>query len=82
MNHPIFATIDAMLEASGLGHSDYVAARLDSSVTVRDAAARFGVGTRCVTKWIAQGRLPSLKIGGRRLIRVSDIHKLIKEGSP
>lgn len=37
--------------------------------TTTEVAARLNVTDRCVRKWIAQGRLPAARCGGRWLIR-------------
>jgi excisionase family DNA binding protein len=42
----------------------------DPSVTLAEAASRYGVSTRTLRRWVADGRLPAWRVGPR-LIRVA-----------
>ena len=42
-------------------------------LTTSEAAARVGVTDRAIRKWIAQGRLPATRYGGRWLIDQTDL---------
>ena len=50
-------------------HSDYFRAR--------EIAAFTGVALRTVRRWIADGTLPSVKLGGARLVAKSDLARLL-----
>ncbi len=43
------------------------------AVSVREAARRLGIGRSLAYNLIAQGDLPSFKVGNRRLLLVSDV---------
>lgn len=47
-------------------------------LTIRETAKRLCVSERFITKLIASGVLPSLKLGRRRLIREAAIHAVLK----
>ena len=51
------------------GHSEYLRAR--------EIAALTGVKLRTVRRWIADGRLPSVKVGGARLVARTDLVRLL-----
>ena len=51
------------------------------AVSVMDAARRLGVGRSTVYSLISTGRLPSIKIGRRRLVRVEVIHAFLADAS-
>jgi excisionase family DNA binding protein len=54
-----------------------------AALDIRAAAARLGISQRGVERLVASGRLPSLKVGRRRLIPVQAIsHFLADEGDP
>jgi excisionase family DNA binding protein len=54
---------------------------MDKLLSVEKAALVLGVSPWTVRAWITQGRLGSAKLGSRRLIRESEIERLIKESS-
>jgi predicted DNA-binding transcriptional regulator AlpA len=48
------------------------------AVTIPDAVMISGVGRNSLYKLMAEGTLPSVKVAGRRLIRVADLEALFK----
>jgi len=44
---------------------------------VREIADLFGVTIRTVRRWIADGTLPSIRIGGARLVARADLERLL-----
>ena len=44
----------------------------------REVAALTGVDIRTVRRWIAKGVLPSVRLGGTRLVARSDLADLLK----
>jgi excisionase family DNA binding protein len=53
----------------------------DDLLTVEDLAKRGRVSQRTVRRWIKQGKLPSIKIGGLRRVRVRDWKRFISDNS-
>jgi excisionase family DNA binding protein len=51
-----------------------------SLISVRSAAEHCSVSEATVRRWISAGTLPSLKVGGRRLIRVDDLAEFVDHG--
>lgn len=49
------------------------------AVGLEQAAAMIGPAPRTLRKWAAEGRLPSIKLGGRLLFRVADLEKFLAE---
>jgi excisionase family DNA binding protein len=49
---------------------------------IRDAVKTSGLGRSTLYRMIGDGRLPSVLVGGRRLIRHTDLAALIQNGSP
>ena len=47
----------------------------------KDAAKRLSVSVRMIERLIASGELPAVKIRGRVLVRLSDVLRLISEGT-
>jgi excisionase family DNA binding protein len=47
------------------------------ALTVPESAFAVGVSARTINEWIRRGDLKSLKLGGRRLIRRSDLQDFI-----
>jgi len=47
------------------------------AVGVRDAAKMIGVSPRLVTQLIEKSKLPSFKLGERRLIRTDDLRAFV-----
>jgi len=50
-------------------------------LSVKEAAALVGVSQATMWRWIRQGHIPTVKIGGLRRIRRADFDRLIKEGT-
>lgn len=49
--------------------------------SVRTAATMLGVGRTTAWKFVTDGTLETVHIGGRRMIRAQSLHKLIAEGT-
>jgi excisionase family DNA binding protein len=53
----------------------------DSLVSVEEAAKRLGgISKWTVHAWLSQGRLNRTKVGGRTVIRQSELQKVIEDG--
>jgi excisionase family DNA binding protein len=50
------------------------------ALRVRDAATAIGLSRSSICKLMAMGRLPSTKVGGRRLVLRSDLEALLQSG--
>ena len=50
--------------------------------TVRAAAAVLGVGRTTTWKFVSNGTLDSVHLGGRRMVRAESLLKLIANGTP
>lgn len=48
---------------------------------VREIASLVRRSERTVRRWIANGTLPSVKIGGTRLVAKTDLHRLLSGDS-
>lgn len=46
--------------------------------SVNDAAKAIGIGRVTLYKWIDEGKLESIRVGGRRLIKVDSVRKLVQ----
>lgn len=49
-------------------------------LTVQDVANRFGVKQPTVRKWLREGRIRGVKIGGARRFERAEVDRLIEEG--
>lgn len=49
-------------------------------ISLDDAADRIGLSVWTLRRWVCQGRLPSVKLGGRRLLAESTIETLVAKG--
>lgn len=47
------------------------------SVSVAEAARRLGVSERTAWLWVRNGTLPSFRLGGRRLVPVEQLCKIV-----
>ncbi len=47
-----------------------------------EIARHLGVSERSVRRWIASGEVPSVKIGGSRLVALEDLGKLLNADKP
>jgi excisionase family DNA binding protein len=52
---------------------------LERTLSIDDAAAQLGISHNTMRWWAQTGKIPSLKIHGRRLIAESVLRKLIEE---
>jgi excisionase family DNA binding protein len=50
----------------------------DRLARIPEAASRLGLSVWTLRAWIQEGKIASNKLGGRRLIPVSEIERLIK----
>lgn len=55
--------------------------RLDSLVSVKDAAKPLGIADRTLRDLIAKGRVEAVRIGGAIRIRTSTVEALIRNGT-
>jgi len=54
---------------------------IDTLLSVEEAARRLGgVSKWTVHAWLSQGKLQRTKVGGRTMIRESELQKVIKDG--
>jgi excisionase family DNA binding protein len=54
---------------------------MDSLVSVQEAAKRLGgISKWTVHAWLSQGKLQRTKVGGRTMIRESELQKVIEDG--
>ena len=51
------------------------------TVSIKEAAAALGVSTSSVWRWARAGELPSVRIGGRRLIPCDALRRRIEAPS-
>ena len=49
-------------------------------LTVQDVANRFGVKPTTIRKWLRDGQIRGVKIGGARRFERSEVDRLIAEG--
>jgi len=54
----------------------------DRLVSLREASVRLSVSPITLRRWIRQGLLPSVRLGGTRRLRAGDIEALIRVGLP
>lgn len=48
--------------------------------SMADAAAYLGIHEGTMRKWVSSRRIASIKLGGRRLLDVADLDRLIEAG--
>lgn len=54
---------------------------MDTLLSVEEAARRLGgISKWTIHAWLSQGRLQRTKVGGRTMIRESELGKVIKDG--
>jgi excisionase family DNA binding protein len=54
---------------------------MDVLLSVEEAARRLGgVSKWTIHAWLSQGKMERTKVGGRTMIRESELQKVIKEG--
>jgi excisionase family DNA binding protein len=49
------------------------------TLSVAEAAKALGISDRTVTTLISEGKIPNVKVGGRRLIPVDALREFVKE---
>jgi len=55
---------------------------MDALLSVEEVARRLGgISKWTVRAWLSQGRLERTKVGGRTMVRESELGKVIKPGS-
>ena len=65
----------------GLQENSRRAKTLDALISVNEAARRLGgISTWTIFSWLSKGRLRRTKVGGRTMIRESELQKVIEEG--
>jgi len=47
------------------------------TVSVHDAAKAFGVSRGTIYNWMAEGKIEAIKIGGRRLVKIASVRRLV-----
>jgi excisionase family DNA binding protein len=54
---------------------------MDDLISVAEAAKRLGgISKWTVHAWLSQGRLQRTKVGGRTMIRVSELSRVMEDG--
>jgi len=54
---------------------------MDSLLSVEEAAKRLGgISKWTVHSWLSQGKIQRTKVGGRTMIRESELQKVIEDG--
>jgi excisionase family DNA binding protein len=54
---------------------------MDNLISVEEAAKRLGgISKWTVHKWLSDGKLKRTKVGGRTMLRESELAKVIEEG--
>lgn len=48
---------------------------VEDLVTVRQASKRYGIPVRTLYRWISQGKLTSLAVGGRIVLHIEELEK-------
>ncbi len=55
---------------------------MDNLVSVKEAARRLGgISYWTVCAWLSQGKLKRTKVGGRTMIRESELERMIQDGA-
>jgi len=66
---------------SMLGTSCMGGFEMDKLLSVKDAAAALGgISKWTIHAWLSQGKLQRTKVGGRTMIRESELTKVIEDG--
>ena len=61
--------------------SDWRGLRMEQLLSVEEVARRLGgISKWTVHAWLSQGRLQRTKVGGRTMIRESELQKVVEEG--
>lgn len=48
--------------------------------SVMEAAKALGVSRGSIYNWINEGRIQTVKVGGRRLVKIDSIRRLVETG--
>lgn len=48
-------------------------------ISVRQASRQFNVPTRTLYRWVAQGRITRLVVGGHTMLHVDELSKTVKD---
>lgn len=51
---------------------------LNGMLTIKEAAETIGVVHSTISRWIAAGKLPALRVGGTYRIRPEDLEKMVQ----
>lgn len=51
------------------------------TTSVAGAARSLGVCQATIYNWMKQGRIEACRVGGRRLVKIASIHKLLEEAA-
>ena len=56
--------------------------QIEHTITVEQFMERFGIRSKTTFhKWVKQGRMKTTKVGKRRTVPVSEVARLVKEGT-
>ena len=50
-------------------------------ISIREATEMLGIGRTTIYRLIAEGRLETVKIGSRRLVKVESLREIIERGA-
>lgn len=50
-------------------------------VSIQEAARRLGISTISAYRWAESGRIPSVKLGGRRMVSSLALDRIIREAA-
>lgn len=51
---------------------------INGMLTIKEAAAKIGVVHSTVSRWIAAGKLPAIRVGGTYRIRHEDLENMVQ----
>jgi len=50
-------------------------------VSIREAARRLGISTISAYRWAESGKIPSMKLGGRRMVSSLALDRIVREAA-
>ena len=50
-------------------------------VSIQEAARRLGISTISAYRWAESGRIPSVKLGGRRMVSSLALDRIVREAA-
>lgn len=50
-------------------------------VSIQEAARRLGISTISAYRWAESGKIPSLKLGGRRMVSSLALDRIVREAA-